>query len=298
MKGGDANSGESADVKHFKGKVAVITGAASGIGHALGRCCAAKGMRIVLADVERDALAVTAAELRASGASVAAVLTDVSKPKDVELLAEKTLARFEAVHLLFNNAGVGLVGPRVWETTCADWEWLLGVNLSGVVHGLRVFVPHMLEQEGESHIVNTASAAGLVCPPGMGLYNACKSGIVSLSETLHHELALAEARIKVTVLCPGLVRTRMPDSSRNRPTALQNEPEREAERAVRCAKLQRDLREATEKAISPSDVADRVFDAIRDERFFVFTHDWVEQALETRTRNVLDGRVPWIGIEG
>jgi len=285
-------------VKHFKGKVAVITGAASGIGHAMGRCCAAKGMHVVLADVEREALAVTAAELRAGGASVAAVLTDVSRAEDVERLAAKTLERFEAVHLLFNNAGVGLVGPRVWETTYADWEWLLGVNLSGVVHGLRVFVPRMLDQASESHIVNTASAAGLVSPPGMGLYNACKSGVIALSETLHRELALAEARIKVSVLCPGLVRTRMPESSRNRPTTLQNEPEQEAERAVRSAKLQRDLREATEKAMSPSKVANQVFDAIRDERFFIFTHDWLDQALETRTRNVLEGRVPWIGTEG
>jgi NAD(P)-dependent dehydrogenase (short-subunit alcohol dehydrogenase family) len=248
--------------------------------------------------VEREALAVTAAELRAEGAPVVAVLTDVSRAEEVERLAAKTLDRFEAVHLLFNNAGVGLVGPTIWETTSADWEWLLGVNLSGVVHGLRVFVPVMLEQASDAHIVNTASAAGLIAPTEMGLYNACKSGVIALSETLQRELALAGARIKVSVLCPGLVRTRMPDSSRNRPTALRNEPEREAERAVRYAKEQRELREATEQAMPPSEVADRVFDAIRDERFFIFTHDWLEQAIETRTRNVLDGRVPWVGIDG
>lgn len=285
-------------MKQFKGKVAVVTGAASGIGRAFGRSCAARGMKLVLADVEREALAVTAAELRAGGTSVVAVLTDVSSAEDVERLAAKTLDRFEAVHLLFNNAGVGLVGPRIWETTSADWEWLLGVNLSGVVHGLRVFVPRMLEQAGESHIVNTASAAGLVCPPGMGLYNACKSGVVALSATLHHELTLAKAKIKVSVLCPGLVRTRMPDSARNRPTALQNEPEQESERAVRYAKEQRELCEATEQAMSPAEVAHQVFDAVKEERFFIFTHDWVKQQLETRTRNVLDGRLPWIGPEG
>lgn len=285
-------------MKQFKGKVAVVTGAASGIGRAFGRSCAARGMKLVLADVEREALAVTAAELRAGGASVVAVLTDVARAEDVERLAEKTLDRFEAVHLLFNNAGVGLVGPSVWESTPADWEWLLGVNLSGVVHGLRVFVPRMLEQAGESHIVNIASAAGLVSPPGMGLYNACKSGVVALSATLHHELTLAKFEIKVSVVCPGLVRTRMPDSARNRPTALQNEPELESERAVRYAQEQRELREATEQAMSPAEVADRVFDAIRDERFFVFTHDWVKQTLETRIRNVLDERIPWIGTEG
>lgn len=284
-------------MKQFKGKVAVVTGAASGIGRAFGRSCAARGMHVVLADVEREALAVTAAELRAGGASVVAVLTDVAKAEDVARLAEKTVDRFEAVHLLFNNAGAGLVGPALWETTRADWEWLLGVNLSGVVHGLRVFVPLMLEQPGEAHIVNTSSAAGLVSPPGMGLYNACKSGVVALSETLQRELAFAEAGIRVSVLCPGLVRTRMPDSSRNRPATLQNDPVQESERAARYAKEQRELREATERAMSPSEVADRVFDAIRNERFFVFTHDWTMRALETRSRNVLDERDPWIGTE-
>jgi short-subunit dehydrogenase len=175
---------------------------------------------------------------------------------------------------------------------------MLGVNLSGVVHGLRVFVPRMLEQAGESHVVNTASAAGLVSPPGMGLYNACKSGVVALSATLHHELTLAKAATRVSVLCPGLVRTRMPDSARNRPAALQNEAELESERAVRYAKEQQELREATQQAISPAEVADRVFDAIKEERFFIFTHDWVQRALAARTRNVLDGRDPWIGAEG
>jgi NAD(P)-dependent dehydrogenase (short-subunit alcohol dehydrogenase family) len=284
-------------VKEFRGKVAVITGAASGIGRAFGRSCAAKGMHVVLADVEREALAVTAAELRAGGAEVVAVLTDVSKSADVERLAEKTLDRFGAVHLLFNNAGVGLVGPRVWETTPADCAWLLGVNLSGVVHGLRVFVPRMHEQEVEAHIVNTASAAGLLSPPGMGLYNACKAGIVALSETLHRELALEKSKVKVSVLCPALVRTRMPDSSRNRPAALQNDAALRTKRAARYAREQRELREATEAAMSPEEVADRVFDAIADERFLVFTHGWVREALEARTRSMLDGHDPWTCCE-
>ena len=283
-------------MREFRDRVAVITGAASGIGRALARYCAARNMNVVLADVEREALAVTAAELRAGGGSVLAVPADVSRTEDVERIADKTLERFGAAHLLFNNAGVAVVGPRIWETTTADWEWVVGVNLSGVVHALRVFVPIMLEQQTDAHVVNTASAAGLVFPPGMGSYSSCKAAIIALSETLHHELRLERARIKVSVACPGLVNTRMPDSARNRPDALQNDPEREARRTARLAAARQAMLKASATAMPPEEVAVRVFDAIREERLYVFTHDWVKQALGQRVRDVLDlGNPPVAG---
>jgi NAD(P)-dependent dehydrogenase (short-subunit alcohol dehydrogenase family) len=249
-------------------------------------------MDVVLADVEREALAVTAAELRAGGCRVLAVLTDVASAERVRALADKTLGRFGAAHLLFNNAGVGLVGPTVWETTVADWDWILGVNLQGVAHCLRVFVPILLEQSGERHIVNTASAAGLVAPPGLGAYNASKAAVIALSETLQQELTLAGSGIRVSVLCPALVRTRMPDSERNRPAGLRNGFEVEAVRRARFADTRRDLREATEEAVSPELLADRVFEAVAEERFYILADDWVGPAMERRVRDMLEGRDP------
>jgi NAD(P)-dependent dehydrogenase (short-subunit alcohol dehydrogenase family) len=249
-------------------------------------------MKLVLADVEREALAVTGAEMRARGASTLGVQADVSKAEEVERLARKTVDRFGTVHLLFNNAGVGIIGPSVWETTGADWEWVLGVNLWGVVHGLRVFVPIMLEQATEGHIVNTASAAGLLSTPGMGLYSTSKAGVVALSEALHHELALKGATIKVSVVCPGPVRTRMVDASRNRPAALRNDPELEADRRARHRLEEQKMRETTEAAMSPADLAEQVIDAVRNERFYVFTHPWVRQALRLRMENIIEGRDP------
>src|SRR5207253_1302564 len=159
-------------------------------------------------------------------AQVLAVHTDVSKILDVEALAQKTMATYGAVHLLFNNAGVG-AGTIIWESTLADWEWTLGVNLWGVIHGIRTFVPLMLEQQTEGHIVNTASMAGLTSGPGLGIYKVTKHGVVTLSETLYHELALRGSHIKVSVLCPGFVSTQIMDSARNRPVQLQNEPTEE-----------------------------------------------------------------------
>lgn len=286
---------DGCDLQKLRGKVAVITGAASGIGRAFASRCASEGMKLVLADVEREALAVTGAEMRARGASILGVQADVSNADDVERLAQKTLDRFGAVHLLFNNAGVGVVGPNVWESTRADVEWVLGVNLRGVLHGLRVFVPIMLEQATEGHIVNTASAAGLVATPGIGLYSASKAGIVALSEALHHELALLGATIKVSVVCPGAVRTRMVDASRNRPAALQNDPELEADRRAKHQLKEQEVRETLEAAMSPEELAEQVIDAVRSERFYVFTHLWVKQALQLRMENILERRDPWKG---
>jgi len=282
-------------VKDFRGRVAVITGAASGIGRALALRLVPEGTRIVLADIEREPLRETEAELRAAGADVAAIVADVANAEDVERMAREALDRFGAVHLLFNNAGVGLIGPTVSECTRADWEWVLGVNLRGVAHGLRVFLPIMIEQATECHVVNTASAAALVHGPGMGVYNASKAGVVAISETLHHELALNRSAVRVSVLCPGYVRTRMVDAARNRPAALQNDPDLEDTRHTKYAADEQEVREAVQAAMSPDEVAEVVIDAIRHDQFYIFTHPWVKEALQLRTQNILGQRDPWAG---
>jgi NAD(P)-dependent dehydrogenase (short-subunit alcohol dehydrogenase family) len=270
-------------MQHFQERVAVITGAASGIGRGLARRCAKEGMRVVLADIEESALAASEAELRAMGAPVLGVVTDVAKVEDIEALAHKTLETFGAVHLLCNNAGVGVV-RSVWESTLADWAWVLGVNLWGVIHGLRVFVPIMLKQESEGHIVNTSSISGLIVGPGSSsTYNVSKHGVVALSETLYYDLAQREAKIKVSVLLPGWVNTRIVDAERNRPLALRNAPgtapvHPQDEAVIRAT------RQGIQQGISPDQVAEIVFQAIRNEQLYVFTHpetkEWVRICME------------------
>ena len=202
-------------MKEFKGKVAVITGAASGIGLAIARRCVREGMRVVLADVEQSALEQAEKSLTAMGGVVKPVLTDVSKPEQVEALAKEAVKAFGAVHLLFNNAGVG-AGASIWETSLADWEWVIGVNLWGVLHGIRVFVPIMLDQDTDCYIVNTASVAGLLNHNFCASYQVTKHAVVALSEHLYLTLTQQGSKIKTSVLCPGFVRTRIISSSRNR----------------------------------------------------------------------------------
>ena len=277
-------------MKEFKGKVAVVTGAASGIGRALAERGAREGMRVVLADVDGAALGEAERELKETGADVIAVRTDVSKSEEVEALARKTLDAFGAAHVLFNNAGVG-AGTTVWESTLADWEWVLGVNLWGVIYGVRTFVPVMLEQGDECHIVNTASMAGLISGPALGVYKVAKHGVVSLSETLCCELALMKSNIGVSVLCPGGVNTRIMDSERNRPAELRNDSEGgSAHPAV--AQAEAILHRIVGAGMPPSDVAEMVFDAIRDERFYILTHeDWKTHVLK-RMGDIAHGRNP------
>src|SRR3984893_1138491 len=195
-------------MKDFEGRVAVITGAGRASGLALAELCGQEGMKVVLADVEVETLTKTEASMKASGATVLAVRTDVSQARDVEALAHKTLDAFGAVHLLCNNAGVA-TEAAIWESTLAEWEWVMGVNLWGVIHGVRVFVPIMLEQDTVCHVVNSASMAGLIAGPGLGAYKVTKHGVVALSETLYHDLAERAAKVKVSVLCPGFVNTRI-----------------------------------------------------------------------------------------
>jgi NAD(P)-dependent dehydrogenase (short-subunit alcohol dehydrogenase family) len=272
-------------VREFGGKVAVVTGAASGIGRALAERCAREGMRVVLADVEPAALDRAAAELKANGAEVLAVATDVSKASDIEALAQQTLEAFGAVHLLCNNAGVG-AGSTVWESTLADWEWVLGVNLWGVIHGVRTFVPIMLAQGDECHVVNTASIAGLIAGPGLGVYKVTKHAVVTLSETLHYDLAMRGANIGVSVLCPEWVNTRIMESERNRPESLQNNSVA-AQITPEMLAVWQYMSDAVRSGMSPAEVADQVFSAIRAQQLYILTHPATKALVRERMDDIL-----------
>ena len=277
-------------MKEFQGKVAVVTGAVSGIGLALAERCAQERMRVVLADMEEQALMQASQELKAAGAQILAIPTDVAKAGDVEALAQQAFDTYGAVHLLFNNAGVS-AESIIWEGTLADWEWTIGVNLWGVIHGIRAFVPRMLEQDTEGHIVNTASVAGLTSGPGLGLYKVTKHGVVTLSETLYYELALRGAKVKTSVLCPGFVNTRIMDSARNRPARFQHDPAEEPMGPESEVMVQL-IRQAVEAGMPPQQVADIVFKAIRDERFYILTHPEWKKAVRVRMEDILQERNP------
>jgi NAD(P)-dependent dehydrogenase (short-subunit alcohol dehydrogenase family) len=271
-------------MKEFKSKVAVITGAASGIGRAIAGHCIREGMKVVLADIEEAALAQTEQELQAAGGTVLAVRTDVSKQNDIEVLAQKAVTTFGGVHLLVNNAGVG-IDRTVWESTIADWEWVIGVNLWSVIYGVRAFVPIMLKQDTECYIVNTASIGGLISDPGMGAYKVTKHGVVTLSETLYCELKERGAKIKVSVLCPGSVNTRIIESARNRPTELQNEPGDEEPENPKTI-------QAVKTGLSPQRVAEVVFQAIMNEKFYILTRPDSKPLIQQRMESILQDRNP------
>lgn len=260
-------------MKEFKGKVAVITGAASGIGRGIAERCAQEGMKIVLADVEDASLAGAESDLKVAGATVLVVKTDVSRRSEVEELARRTLDAFGKVHLLFNNAGIG-AGGSPWEATWNDWEWAIGVNLWGVIYGVKIFTPLMLAQNEECHIVNTSSGAGLVVGGMSAPYSVTKHGVVALSESLHLALQARNALVKVSVLCPGLVRTNTIDCERNRPADLKNPP---VELSPQLRAGLDMFKAAVLAAMPPQQVAEIVFDAIRNERFYIITDPaWME----------------------
>ena len=270
-------------MREFPGKVAVITGAASGIGRSLAQHCVRAGIKTVLADIDEPALAETCNNLKALGGEVLAVTTDVSQRADVERLAQQAFSTFGHVHLLFNNAGVAAGGPA-WEASWNDWEWVLGVNLWGVIHGVKVFTPLMLAQGTECHIVNTASAAGLMAGGFSAPYSVSKHAVVALSEGLFLTLQNRGPLVGVSVLCPGVVQTSIHETERHRPAAMRNQPvpltpELEAGRKA--------FREVLEQGMSPDRVAEIVFDAIERQQFYIFTHpDWIE-GVRLRTESLL-----------
>ena len=248
-------------MKEFKDKVAVITGAASGIGRGIAERCVEEGMKVVLADINEGDLRKAETETKALGGTVLSVRTDITKRNDLELLARKTLDAFGEVHLLVNNAGVG-AGGSPWEATWSDWEWVIGVNLWGVIHGVKIFTPIMLAQNTDCHIVNTASVAGLTVGGPSAPYTVTKHAVVALSESLYLALEERNALVKVSVLCPGFVKTNIMNAERNRPVELQNEP------FEIPPQVQADLdfmNAAVEAGMSPLQVADQVFEAIKEE---------------------------------
>lgn len=279
-------------MKNFHNRVTVITGAASGFGREFAIIGARLGMRLVLADVQQEALAATAAELEAQGAQVLAMPCDVRKGEQVEALAQAAMARFGAVHLVFNNAGVG-AGGLVWESTQADWEWVLGVNLWGVIHGVRVFTPLMLacakdDPDFEGHIVNTASMAGLLNPPTMGVYNVSKHAVVSLTESLYHDLDLVGAPIGASVLCPYFVQTGISQSDRNRP----DDVPASAPTASQIASQATMAKAVSSGKVSATEVAERTFAAIAEKQFYIYSHPGALGNVQKRMEDIVTGSNP------
>jgi NAD(P)-dependent dehydrogenase (short-subunit alcohol dehydrogenase family) len=272
----------------FEGKVAVITGAASGLGRAFAEQGAALGMRLVLADIDSDALADTAATLRAAGAEVVAVPTDVSDAGAVEALARKTLDSYGKAHLLFNNAGVGASG-LAWEMSANDWAWVFGVNVMGVAHGVRVFAPIMIGQNEPAHIVNTASVAGFLAPPLMSVYNASKHAVVGLTETLYHDLRKVGAPVGCSLLSPAFAPTGIADAERARPARWRNDAAPTASQILAARELRKAVRAGR---LTAADIADATFDAIRDERFYVFTHPAIVPSIRLRHEDIERQRQP------
>jgi NAD(P)-dependent dehydrogenase (short-subunit alcohol dehydrogenase family) len=281
-------------VKEFKDRVAVVTGAASGIGRAIADRCAEEGMKVVLADINKEGLASAVDELEAAGATALAVPTDVSRADDIEHLAKITIDNFGGVHLLVNNAAVYTTGT-IWENTIADWEWVLGVNLWGVIHGVRTFLPIMLEQDTEAHIVNVSSMTGLTRSNIIGTYTVSKHGIVALTETLFYELAERDSKVKVSVLCPGAVNTPVAEAARRRHVEMEDVPG-ERKMAQKDEQLIERLRRSFKEGMPPKEVADKVFDAIRGERFYILTHPEEKVRVQRRMEGILQEKNPTLPV--
>jgi NAD(P)-dependent dehydrogenase (short-subunit alcohol dehydrogenase family) len=273
---------------NLAGRVAVVTGAASGFGRAMALAFAAEGMHVALADVDEGNLARVADEVRAQGVKALAQRVDVAQGEQVEALAARTVAELGGVHLVCNNAGVSPLGAA-WENTVADWRWALGVNLWGVIHGVRAFAPRLIAQN-QGHIVNTASVAGLIAPPGMSVYNVTKHAVVALSESLYHDLRERKSRVGVSVLCPAYVPTGIADSERSRPAELANPAdEKPAELLARQEVLRKAVRSGK---ISAEQIAQAVVAAVKAERFYILTHPRIKGAIEARMQDILEERAP------
>ena len=275
-------------MEHFEGRVAVITGAASGFGRAFAQKGAELGMKLVLADIDGAALADVVGSLSAAGADAIGVPTDVSDGAAVEALARRALDAYGKVHLLFNNAGVGASG-FVWEMSANDWSWILGVNVMGVAHGVRVFTPIMLAQDEPAHIVNTASVAGLISPPAMGVYNASKHAVVALTETLHHDLRRTGAPVGCSLLCPAFAPTGIAEAERVRPERWRNEAAPSASQLLAGRQLRKAVRSGR---LSAADIAEATFDAIRANRFYVVTHPAIMTSVRMRHEDIELLRAP------
>ena len=285
-------------ISDFKNKTAVLTGAGSGFGLECARIGVKLGMNIVLIDVQQDALDKATAEIKAEaakfGGQVMSFRLDISKAAEVEAMGQAVFAKLGAPHFVFNNAGVG-AGGLIWETTLKDWEWVLGVNVMGVAHGVRVFTPMMLDAAKkdpayQGHIVNTASMAGLLNAPNMGVYNVSKHAVVALTETLYQDLKLVTDQISASVLCPFFVATGISQSHRNKPNEF-------ASSDAKPTKSQLIGQAMSDKAvgsgkISAADVAQKVFDAIAEDQFYIYSHPKALASVQTRLEDVVQIRNP------
>jgi NAD(P)-dependent dehydrogenase (short-subunit alcohol dehydrogenase family) len=279
-------------MKPTSGRTAVITGAASGFGLEASRIAARRGMNVVMADVQPDALEISAHEIEALGVAVLPMRVDVAKAAEVEALGAATMARFGAPHFVFNNAGVS-AGGLIWECTLKDWEWVVGVNLMGVANGVRVFTPLMLaaaeaDPGYHGHIVNTASMAGLLSPPTMGIYNASKHAVVAMSETLYQDLSLVTEKVHAHVLCPFFVPTGITKSERNRPADL---PAAAPTRSQLIAQAMSD-KAVSSGRVSAAQVAQFVFDAMDENRFYIYSHPKALATVQTRLEDIMTPRNP------
>jgi NAD(P)-dependent dehydrogenase (short-subunit alcohol dehydrogenase family) len=275
-------------MNNFRGRVAVVTGAASGIGLALSERFVAEGMKVVMADIETDALATESDRLRRDGAAVLPIRVDVSQPADVERLADETYNAFGAAHVVCNNAGVAVIGA-IHEHTLADWQWVINVNLWGVIHGVRVFLPRMLAGGDEGHVVNTASMAGLTTAPFMSVYDVTKHGVVALSESMYKELTMTGAPIGVSVVCPGLIDTNIMRSSRNRPESLAEE----GKAGPMAQAFGQALSDRLAGGYPPSEVAEQVVAGIREGRFYIVpAQPDVKGNIAIRAQDLLELRNP------
>jgi NAD(P)-dependent dehydrogenase (short-subunit alcohol dehydrogenase family) len=279
-------------IDNFAGKTAVLTGAGSGFGLECARIGARLGMNLVLVDVQQDALDAATAEMQAAGAQVLARKVDVSNAAQMEQLAADVQQRFGAPHLVFNNAGVG-AGGLVWENSVKDWEWVLGVNLWGVVHGVRLFTPMMLaaakaDPGWRGHIINTASMAGLLAAPNMGIYNVSKHAVVALSETLYQDLSLVTDQIGASVLCPFFVPTGIHQSHRNRP---QDMPADKPTKSQLIGQAMSD-KAVTSGKVTAAEVAQKVFDAAAQGQFYIYSHPKAIASVQTRMEDIMLGRNP------
>jgi NAD(P)-dependent dehydrogenase (short-subunit alcohol dehydrogenase family) len=275
-------------VDQFDGKVAVITGGGSGFGRAFALKGAALGMKLVLADIDVKGLAETVEMTRALGAETLGVHTDVADASQVDALAQATITTFGAVHLLFNNAGVG-TGGFVWESSANDWAWVFGVNVMGVANGVRAFTPLMLAQNEPAHIVNTASVAGLLSAPAMGVYNASKHAVVALTETLYHDLKIVGAKVDCSLLCPAFVPTGIANAERARPGTLRNEEPMTASQRMAIKQLTKAVESGK---LGANEVAELTFNAVRERRFYVLTHPKILASVQLRFDDVAQLRNP------
>ena len=279
-------------ISNFKGKTAVLTGAGSGFGLECARIAAHNGMNVVLVDVQKDALDAAKTELEATGTQVMASLVDVSNAAQMQALANDVQQQFGAPHFVFNNAGVAS-GGLLWENSEADWQWVLGVNVWGVIHGVRLFTPMMLEaakndSNYQGHIVNTASMAGLLTPPNMGVYNVSKHAVVALTETLYQDLKLVTDQISASVLCPYFVPTGISQSHRNRPSTL---------KADKPTQSQLIGQAMSDKAVSSgkvtaAEVAQLVFDAVAQDQFYIYSHPQALGNVQSRMEAIVQQHNP------